>query len=84
MKNEEWQPIESAPKDGTRIIAYGPSVTHATGDWDSRPDAYIAQWETKTLYGDKSGCWVNIDGYHEIYIEALLWMPLPTLPNDLI
>jgi len=41
----EWQPIETAPKDGAWIIVYGP---HDYGD------VRIARWESRPQY-----TWVN-------------------------
>lgn len=73
--------MESAPKDGSRILVYGRSQERATSDWISPEQAHIVQWETDTTYGEKSGCWANTDGYYEIYVEALAWLPIPEPPS---
>ena len=80
---KEWRPMESAPKDGTRILGYGRASIPATGDGDASAQIYIVQWDTDTLYGEESGSWVNSDGFYEIYVEALAWKPLPAPPVDL-
>jgi hypothetical protein len=67
----EWMPIESAPKDGTVILAY-----HAT--W--------ASWKSVMWLGDRSphdGCpWVET-GYTIAWpVESFWhWMPSPPPPS---
>ena len=45
MRGQSWQPIETAPKDGSCILAWWPH-------WRSR--AVIAYWSTQD-------CWASID-----------------------
>lgn len=79
----QWQPIETAPKDGTHVLvgtfpAQPGQVTIATAHWfDSR------------AYGAKSGGagWalsVNFDGDHSDHgVQAPThWMPLPAPPGS--
>ena len=80
---KDWRPMESAPKDGTRILAYGRGSIPATGDGDTSAQIYIVQWGTGTTYGDEQDCWVNDDNFYEIYVEALAWYPSPAPPDDL-
>lgn len=42
---QEWRPIETAPKDGTRVLLLGRNKRHADG-----------HWEAKAYNGN--GCWV--------------------------
>ena len=42
---KEWRPIETAPKDGTRVLLLGRGMRHADGHWESK--AY-----------NGNGCWV--------------------------
>ncbi len=70
----EWQPIESAPKDGTRIIAYMPK--HAG-------DIEILLW----VSDDKGAGWAYWDnGYGEFSPtegdDPTHWMPCPPLPRE--
>lgn len=66
----EWQPIETAPKDGTDIIAYF-------------PDAYekidIVRWEQNQYHGDSWAYARCVDGL-QTSENATHWMPLPPPP----
>lgn len=64
----EWQPIETAPKDGTPILAYNPvtgpyQTRHEDGEWP------MADWYKGDP--DHPGIW---------YPRPSHWMPLPTAP----
>lgn len=71
----EWQPIETAPKDGTRIDIWDPS--HGG---QRIADAY---W----YGGQKRGGWhapnQDYDGMDGLYAKDGIthWMPLPDAPN---
>lgn len=69
----EWQPIETAPKDGSPILIWQPGgVTQYT--WYT--DCWICRWE------DRYQCWTEAGG--ELYSEARSpthWMPLPDPPK---
>ena len=68
-----WQPIETAPKDGTRILVFtGPHPLVKGGQ--SRVS--IAHWGF--VYDSEDG-WVrdNIGTFEE---PVLFWQPLPTPP----
>ena len=80
---KEWRPMESAPKDGTRILGYGRASIPATGDVESSAQTYIVRWETGLTYGDKAGAWINDDGYYDLHVEPFAWYPIPTPPDDL-
>lgn len=64
----EWQPIETAPRDGTPILAYGVGCGPA-------PYAAIA-WEP--VHESWACCWDNwpLEDY-----AATHWMPLPEPPE---
>jgi len=64
-----WQPIETAPKDGTVIWGYW---KHATQAWQG-PVMYFIDFE-----GDEK--WVT-DEYRDINTTPTHWQPLPTAPN---
>jgi Protein of unknown function (DUF551) len=69
----EWQPIESAPKDGTKIILafirehWKPIVT--VGAWIDDAPISTNEWMAWTSIG-LIGC-----------IEPTHWMPLPEPPK---
>jgi hypothetical protein len=64
----EWQPIETAPKDGTAVLL-----------WLSG-DAAFFDWMVVGSYdGDDAG-WN--DGITMFRLEPTHWMPLPRPPSD--
>jgi hypothetical protein len=74
------QPIETAPRDGTPILAYGSYgweslERHATTGW------LVVQWEPELTYGDDCnpiGGWKSITANpYKDYMHATLWVPLP-------
>jgi len=81
MNNNEWQPIETAPKDGTYIILYQPK-TLTTYDVIK-----IGAW-VNGLYKDetKKGWLVSFycDDYcdnYGLFIKPTHWMPIPKKPK---
>ncbi len=72
----EWQKIDSAPKDGKRILACG--GTFACGDHEGMEagHVFIVQW--------RKGCgWLNDSQYEgeDIWHEPTHWQPLPPPPE---
>ena len=61
-----WQPIETAPKDGTRII-----VANARHVWCN------VSWEKMKRVPDR---WATVLG--PIPIEPTHWMPIPKPPGE--
>jgi hypothetical protein len=69
---EQWQPIGTAPRDGSQIQFYEPSRPDAPDD-SRRGTCY---WDTK------HGEW-NIDYGGGLRCWPTLWQPLPELPEGL-
>ena len=75
LRASQWQPIETAPKDGTRILAV---VVHSSAEWSKNPirDGFVgvvtAYWTTFN-----KGGWV----YHGLYGNLTHWQPLPEPPQ---
>ena len=71
-KCETWQPIATAPKDGTRIICFWPNYGR------HRPVVGEACWMAPSHlfmpHFCHAGNWTPADPSH--------WMPLPTPPKD--
>lgn len=68
----EWQPIETAPRDGSSVLCYHP-FNDADGRicilrWDLSPSAQVPAWRT--------------DVHSFVKFEPTRWMPLPQLPKD--
>lgn len=61
----EWQPIESAPKDGTEVLVIG---TYHNMLY-SQPEMIVAQY--------KRGWW----SHRSVISHVTHWMPLPEFPG---
>jgi hypothetical protein len=80
-----WQPIETAPKDGTWVLLFGGK---AGEDWWEEkevggPPMRVAQWWPVTADNNYDGGWqfANYDsGYYGEVSGATHWMPLPSPP----
>ena len=72
----EWQPIEGAPRDGTRLLLWGPHYGEpAIGGWCvSKAPLAFEGW---------SPGWQTVSGYdagYEAMSEPTHWMRLPEPP----
>lgn len=78
-----WQPIKTAPKDGTRIMFYDPmssGLVHA-GCWDAKFKSEFVGDELVYI-----GAWTDfaVESFsYEEYAEynPTHWMPLPMAPK---
>lgn len=88
-----WQPIETAPKDGTQILACAQISEHLTAaiissqghlpdlsivKWDNREKDFIAMADGYMSIKSQGDTWTT---YHEPYVTH--WMPLPIPPATL-
>ena len=64
-RKEGWRPIETAPKDGSRVICCGPQLAVAECEW--------CYWR-----GAKAG-WYRSNQPPEVH--PTYWMPLPAAPE---
>ncbi|MBV9221321.1 MAG: hypothetical protein JOY94_18020 [Methylobacteriaceae bacterium] len=72
---DQWQPMASAPRDGTRVLV----VIRASEQGPAEVD--VARWGRPEPLAE--ACWVSSDSNHDCviaYAEAELayWMPLPS------
>jgi hypothetical protein len=73
----EWQAIETAPKDGTRILLFIPGVGVEIGYWlDTETVRY-----GKVEYSTKKWTW-NADLFGFKTAQPAHWMPLPKPPAE--
>ena len=74
----EWQSIETAPRDGTWILLCGGEIDYA---WDGsdKPICVVAQYESDSADGGWQFAWYD-GGYFGTYVNPTHWMPLPDLP----
>jgi hypothetical protein len=90
----KWMPMETAPKDGTDILAYGPGVKGFPGAWDTdvprEACMAIIHWR-EAWYEDyeeqPDGLFKKVSrlGYaywapHPHQLSPTHWMPLPDSP----
>lgn len=61
-----WRPIEAAPKDGTRIICWGPRLSVAECEWRPAWAGYPAGWYRSNQPPE---------------VHPTHWMPLPAPPE---
>lgn len=70
-----WQPIETAPKDGTAVLV--------VNDKALDPEALVAHWNGEWRV-DTTYAWANAEDPwgHFGTIDATHWMPLPPAPRQ--
>lgn len=68
-----WQPIETAPKDGTAVLLYIP----ARRGYFARQDVVPAFWS-----GWGGGVWENSTSGGKVNDTPSHWMPLPPEPAE--
>lgn len=77
----EWQPIETAPKDGTRVLVYG---TYQWEDYLDRQQtgAVTAYYIAADFWDDEDIGWVLIStNPYRDRAQPTHWMPLPEPPR---
>ena len=83
-----WQPIKTAPKDGTSVLIY---VDEQHGIPLSRPYVIISFWRTHYVNGEvnarRAPEWEQKDMYagfggYEGPIHPKFWMPIPQFPKS--
>ncbi len=67
----EWQPIETAPKDGKPVLGWAKSFTYPC----------VFQWQTEDDNADCVEGWY-VYGVEHATAEPTRWMPLPKPPTD--
>lgn len=74
-----WQPIDTAPKDGTIVLVYGLWAGEIGGK-DKTPGRYIANWVPSSDYQGYHWLVDGTDAY-AAWVKATHWMPLPEPPQ---
>lgn len=70
----EWHPIETAPKDGTRILILDQ-------DWNQNLVVFVARWAPHGLHPDALGFWYEAHEERWCASQPSHWMPLPEPPE---
>ena len=81
----EWQPKETAPKDGTRMLQTGvwneKAAQHCQGD----PYICIAMWGSWSSSSEHPKQWLYESNFGASPLEAVTfthWQPLPAPPEQ--
>jgi len=78
--NNEWQTIDTAPKDGTKVILFGSCNWDADTPGRNDPVVIVGFWED---YGgfECGGGWTTLTfNPYSDDCKATHWMPLPEPP----
>lgn len=77
LKSDTWRPIETAPKDGTPILACSPGYEgeFQRGSWPT-----TIFWGTYHPNSPGKGEWRDGAGHRRPYFTH--WMPLPKSPKE--
>ena len=87
MESMKWQPIETAPKDGTRILVFGIYGQHGE-DYDyRRPEMFVTCWvdddDPLNPPLSRAGWWLdNLGEVDASHPGPTHWMPLPAPPIE--
>ena len=77
MTRSEWQPIETAPKDGSLVILYNGTVEQ--GNFVAKVDS--GRVSNQFVF---TSSWDGLDGYlvSACDPQPTHWMPLPNPPEE--
>ena len=78
QKFGEWQPIETAPKDGTKILAHCQPLDIETGKPMSFSYTNVVWWRRDKF---KDSFWHWRHALNDSAAEPTHWMPLPEPPK---
>lgn len=77
---QQWQPIETAPKDGTEVIVYHPEAGVCAAFCPTEGFAWHCMDGQNTVIGRKSGR--SIPSMTSFINPPTHWMPLPAPPQQ--
>lgn len=81
----DWQPIETAPKNGTVVLIYRKiEAEYAAEGWaeGSKPGEMLCVWEARWCEPDFSeGYWADPGDMGRVMDDPTHWMPLPSPPS---
>jgi hypothetical protein len=78
----EWRPIETAPRDGTRIVTFG--FVNSTSEYgpvqSSAQVPHIMRW--RSYPENNGGDWVSASFSSSVSQHPTHWTPLPAPPVE--
>jgi hypothetical protein len=80
-----WQPIETAPKDGTKILVYGggqswPSLINPDTKERGEADDWLVVFWDYNMDSEKAWMFCNYEGAYGEWYKPTHWQPLPEPP----
>ena len=78
----DWQPIETAPRDGTPILVWARWDWAAMGDPSDEPAWRVAVWGGASWHECEAFCSVTDNPYWDLAVEPTHWAPLPAVPTE--
>jgi len=82
---QAWQPIETAPKDGTKIILFWRCEWHDYGNPSDAPKITVGYWGAEYVFITAKEDYEWLTTSSNPYVDrchATHWMPLPTPPTQ--
>lgn len=86
---DDWQPIDSAPKDGTSVLIYWPNYNY--DGFDQRPQSVMAigRWKENDRLENSPGYFSDTTEWDDYGLAQpeyapSHWMPLPEPPRDIV
>ena len=73
--DDGWQPIETAPKDGTRVMAYWPDC------YGNNAAAQVESWFGPWSKGNAKMTWQSAFEWDDGHNSPTHWRPLPAPPK---
>lgn len=73
-----WQPIDSAPKDGTPILACASYEVNEKFGLQAHP--MTVRWEVYHPNAPGKGLWRDKNGHKQNHVTH--WMPMPEPPDE--
>jgi len=71
----KWQPIETAPKDGTAILAWPINGNGFYSKDEEDRISYVVRWYAR------NAVWLEASGEEYMQCYPTHWMPLPAPPK---
>lgn len=79
----KWQPIETAPRDGTPVLLWGVVAGEISGQTDKMEFAGEGEWVEDSQYNADEDWWLLSGGdYYSSWCKPTHWMPSPEPPNQ--
>lgn len=76
-----WQPIETAPNDGTEVLVFGQFAGEISGPHSEREYGIACYTSGRTDYEGFEWCVLGGD-YYATWCNPTHWQPLPAPPES--